>query len=165
MIKETVALSMATMGGSTDNKLFINSLCGYYPVEELPASYYPYNTSYSYKNNSGLLGAVTVSFTLKDAGAGGDFVTCAYDLNKWFYKYLTVDNKDEKTGQLKQGPVGLVMLNHIGTTAGGSDDKSLDLVNWIMMNNFKFPLATAKPTTTGGTGTETAKPNPDGIID
>ena len=166
MIKETVALSMATMGGSTDNKLFINSLCGYYPVEVLPASYYPYNTSYSYKNNSGLLGeTVTVSFTLKDAGAGGDFVTCAYDLNKWFYKYLTVDNKDEKTGQLKQGPVGLVMLNHIGTTAGGSDDKSLDLVNWIMMNNFKFPLATAKPTTTGGTGTETAKPNPDGTID
>lgn len=144
MIKETVALSMATMGGSTDNKLFINSLCGYYPVEVLPASYYPYNTSYSYKNNSGPLGVtVTVSFTLKDAGAGGDFVTCAYDLNKWFYKYLTVDNKDEKTGQLKQGPVGLVMLNHIGTTAGGSDDKSLDLVNWIMMNNFKFPLATA----------------------
>lgn len=166
MIKETVALSMATMGGSTDNKLFINSLCGYYPVEVLPASYYPYNTSYSYKNNSGAFGkTVTVSFTLKDAGAGGDFVTCAYDLNKWFYKYLTVDNKDEKTGQLKQGPVGLVMLNHIGTTAGGSDDKSLDLVNWIMMNNFKFPLATAKPTTTGGTGTETAKPNPDGTID
>ena len=40
---------------------------------------------------------------------------------------------------LKQGPLGLVMLNHIGTTDG---DHSLDLVNWIMMNNFKFPLAT-----------------------
>lgn len=165
MIKETVALSMATMGGSTDNKLFINSLCGYYPVEVLPASYYPYNTSYSYKNNSGAFGAtVTVSFTLKDAGAGGDFVTCAYDLNKWFYKYLTEENVDDK-GVLKQGPVGLVMLNHIGNTSKGTDDKSLDLVNWIMMNNFKFPLATAKPTTTGGTGTETAKPNPDGTID
>ena len=166
MIKETVALSMATMGGSTDNKLFINSLCGYYPVEVLPASYYPYNTSYSYKNNSGLAGAkVTVSFTLKDAGAGGDFVTCAYDLNKWLYEYLTKYNTDGENGPLKQGPVGLVMLNHIGNTTDHADDKSLDLVNWIMMNNFRFPLATAKPTTTGGTGTETAKPNPDGTID
>ena len=154
MIKETVAASMATKGGTTVNKLFINSLCGYYPVKALPASYYPYNTSYSYRNNSGLLWApVTVSFTLKDAGAGGDFVTCAYDLNKWFYKYLTVENVDDK-GVLKQGPVGLVMLNHIGNTTDHADDNSLDLVNWIMMNNFKFPLAT-KPSETigGGTGT------------
>ena len=151
MIKETVAASMATKGGTTVNKLFINSLCGYYPVKALPASYYPYNTSYSYR--SGFLGAVTVSFTLKDAGAGGDFVTCAYDLNKWFYKYLTVENVDDK-GVLKQGPVGLVMLNHIGNTTDHADDNSLDLVNWIMMNNFKFPLAT-KPSETigGGTGT------------
>ena len=154
MIKETVAASMDTKGGTTVNKLFINSLCGYYPVKALPASYYPYNTEYSYKNNSGAYGlTVTVSFTLKDAGAGGDFVTCAYDLNKWFYKYLTEENVDNN-GLLKQGPVGLVMLNHIGNTSKGTDDKSLDLVNWIMMNNFKFPLATAKTNgNTQGTGT------------
>ena len=161
MIKETVALSMATMGGSTDNKLFINSLCGYYPVEVLPASYYPYNTSYSYKNNSGPFGAtVTVSFTLKDAGAGGDFVKCAYDLNKWLYEYLTKYNTDGENGPLKQGPVGLVMLNHIGNTTDHADDKSLDLVNWIMMNNFRFPLAT-KPSEKapgGGTGSGPAVP-------
>lgn len=151
MIKETVTASMATKGGSTVNKLFINSLCGYYPVKELPASYYPYNTSYTYK----CLGSHNVtdhspSFSLDNAGAGGNYVTCAYDLNKWFYQYLTELNKEN--GVLKQGPVGLVMLNHIGTTAGGSDDKSLDLVNWIMMNNFKFPLATKPKKTTGGTG-------------
>ena len=142
MIKETVAASMATMGGSTKNTLFINSLCGYYPVSTLPVSYYPYNTEYSYSVNWGL--GRTITFKLNNAGAGGDFVTCAYDLNKWLYEYLTKYNTDGENGPLKQGPVGLVMLNHIGTTDGGSDDKSLDLVNWIMMNNFKFPLATAK---------------------
>ncbi len=145
MIEATVAASMATKGGTDVNKLFINSLCGYYPVKALPASYYPYNTKYTYDCQGGhILGDIySPSFTLTDAGAGGDYVTCAYDLNKWFYTYLTETNTDVKTGLLKQGPVGLVMLNHIGTTAGGSDDKSLDLVNWIMMNNFKFPLSTA----------------------
>lgn len=161
MIKETVAESMKTMGGSTDNKLFINSLCGYYPVKDLPASYYPYNTRYRYQCTNGhMTGAFYFTFTLTNAGAGGDYVTCAYDLNKWFYTYLTKENVDNK-GVLKQGPVGLVMLNHIGTTAGGSYDKSLDLVNWIMMNNFKFPLATKPNGNTQGTGTgggTTAKP-------
>ena len=155
MIEKTVAASMATMGDSNKNKIFINSLCGFYPDKNLGVSYYPYNGSYTYSS---------YTFSLADAGAGGDYVACAYDLNKWFYTYLTVGNVDDK-GVLNQGPVGLVMLNHIGNTSKGTDDKSLDLVNWIMMNNFKFPLATAKPTTTGGTGTETAKPNPDGTID
>lgn len=161
MIKETVAESMKTMGGSTDNKLFINSLCGYYPVEDLPASYYPYNTQYRYQCPTGhITGAFYFTFTLTDAGAGGDYVACAKALNNWFYEYLTKNNT--VNGLLNQGPVGLVMLNHIGI--GGTDDKSLDLVNWIMMNNFKFPLATAKPTTTEATGTETGKPNPDGTL-
>lgn len=129
MIKKTVAASMATMGGTTENKIFINSLCGFYPTKDLNTSYYPYNTNYTYNRY--------YTFTLTNAGAGGDYVTCAKDLNSWFYQYLTVDNK--KNGVLKQGPLGLVMLNHIGTTDG---DHSLDLVNWIMMNNFRFPLAT-----------------------
>ena len=128
MIEKTVAASMATMGGTTENKIFINSLCGFYPTKDLNTSYYPYNTNYTYRY---------YTFTLTNAGAGGDYVTCAKDLNSWFYQYLTVDNK--KNGVLKQGPLGLVMLNHIGTTDG---DHSLDLVNWIMMNNFRFPLAT-----------------------
>lgn len=128
MIEKTVAASMATMGGTTENKIFINSLCGFYPTKDLNASYYPYNTNYTYRY---------YTFTLTNAGAGGDYVTCAKDLNSWFYQYLTVDNK--ANGVLKQGPLGLVMLNHIGTTDG---DHSLDLVNWIMMNNFRFPLAT-----------------------
>lgn len=135
MIKETVAASMATKGGSTENKIFINSLCGFYPVQSLPASYYPYNDTYSYNINWGL--GRTVSYDLKDEGAGGDYETCAKDLNSWFYQYLT--EKNTENGVLKQGPLGLVMLNHIGTTDG---DHSLDLVNWIMMNNFRFPLAT-----------------------
>lgn len=143
MIRKTVAASMATMGGSTDNKLFINSLCGFYPVYELKPSFYPYNTKYShsYTTGSGWTETThTMSFSLDDAGAGGDYETCAKDLNSWFYQYLTELNTEN--GVLKQGPLGLVMLNHIGTITGGSDNHSLDLVNWIMMNNFKFPLAT-----------------------
>lgn len=161
MIKTFVGMSMNTKGVAKPDGIFINSLCGFYPTTDIPSSYYPYNTSYSYRSD--VFSGRTISFTLKDAGSGGDFVTCAYDLNKWFYKYLTEENVDDK-GVLKQGPVGLVMLNHIGNTSKGTDDKSLDLVNWIMMNNFKFPLATAKPTTTEGTGTETGKPNPDGTL-
>lgn len=133
MIKKTVEKSMNTKGGSADNRIFINSLCGYYPTTNVSASYYPYNTEYSYHAN--VFAGRTISFTLSNAGAGGDYVTCAYDLNKWFYNWLTTENT-------QQGPLGLVMLNHIGTTAKGTDDKSLDLVRWIMMNNFKFPLAT-----------------------
>jgi hypothetical protein len=41
-------------------------------------------------------------------------------------------------GALRQtGPWGLVMMDHIN-----ADDKSADLVELIMMNNFKFPLVT-----------------------
>lgn len=142
MIKATVNASMGTKGGSTDNKIFINSLCGFYPSKSLAASFYPYNTKYQYDcQGSHNLSSYSPSFTLSNAGAGGDYVACAYDLNKWFYNWLTTGNTDAN-GQIKQGPVGLVMLNHIGTTSGGTDDKSLDLVHWIMMNNFKFPLAT-----------------------
>lgn len=137
MIEETATASMATKGGTDVNKLFINSLCGYYPVKALPASYYPYNDKYTYQcvaSNHVGGGTRTVTFDLQNEGAGGDYVACAYDLNKWFYNWLTENTQ--------QGPLGLVMLNHIGTTAKGTDDKSLDLVRWIMMNNFKFPLAT-----------------------
>lgn len=136
MIESTVVLSMATKGGSTDNKIFINSLCGFYPVSSLNTSYYPYNTKYQYDCQGSHWGSYSPSFSLDNAGSGGDYVACAYDLNKWFYNWLT---ENEET---QQGPVGLVMLNHIGNTSGRADDKSLDLVNWILMNNFKFPLAT-----------------------
>ena len=73
---------------------------------------------------------------------------------------MTKYNTDGENGPLKQGPVGLVMLNHIGNTTDHADDKSLDLVNWIMMNNFRFPLAT-KPSEKapgGGTGSGPAVP-------
>ena len=143
MIKETVATSMDTKGGTTENKIYINSLCGYYPVKELPVSYYPYNSNYTYDcQGRHSYGSYSPSFSLSGAGAGGDYVSCAYGLNKWLYEYLTKYNTDGENGPLKQGPVGLVMLNHIGNTTDHADDKSLDLVNWIMMNNFKFPLAT-----------------------
>ncbi|MGN0234566.1 MAG: hypothetical protein ACI4B5_09120 [Bacteroidaceae bacterium] len=153
MIKVTLDASMATMGGSEDNKIFINSLCGFYPDKNLGVSYYPYNGHYTYSR---------YTFDLSNAGAGGDYVTCAYDLNKWFYGWLTTENTDE-SGQLKQGPVGLVMLNHIGTTDGGSDDKSLDLVNWIMMNNFRFPLAT--DTEADASGPESGGEDADGDLE
>ena len=141
MIKGLVEKSMATIGKVGDG-IYINSLCGFYPTLKLGDSFYPYNDKYYTSLQHRYLGVrYDVYFKLGDAGAGGDYVTCAYDLNKWFYNWLTTENKDAN-GQIKQGPLGLVMLNHIGTTDGGSDDKSLDLVNWIMMNNFRFPLAT-----------------------
>ena len=38
------------------------------------------------------------------------------------------------------------MMEHIGNTTKGSDDRSQDLVDLIMLNNFKFPLATKTTT-------------------
>ena len=90
----------------------------------------------------------------KGQGKGGDHVTMAYDLNKYVYNILKGDEPLSSTGEyLADVPWGLVMMEHIGNTAGGTDDKSQALVNLIMMNNFKFPLATAPVTVDeGGNG-------------
>lgn len=69
-------------------------------------------------------------------GRGGDFVGLSRELNNYVYSLLSADTGTDN-GLIKNGPWGLVMMDNINP-----DDKSADLVELIMMNNFKFPLVT-----------------------
>ena len=121
--------------------LYINSLSGYYADWNIaPEGFYPFKETFSSTNPNAVVGQ-TQTFDISNQGKGGDHAGLAYDLNKHVYQILTKQKELTGGGYLKEGPWGLVMMEHIGNTAKGSDDKSLDLVNLIMLNNFKFPLA------------------------
>lgn len=105
--------------------LYINVLTGYYATLNHPVSYYPF------KQDCG-------NVTLQDMGKGGDFKGLADHLNEYTYNLLSKEPGTEN-GLSKQGPWGLVMMDHINVEENSFSD---DLVELIMMNNFKFPLVT-----------------------
>ena len=149
--------SVATKGTSNISSLFINSLSGYYTTTTYMQGLYPFLNKYSFKHYyDGLFVNEWISgtFSLTDMGKGGDHPGLAYDLNKYVYGILSGKDKMQNGSKLPVGPWGLVMMEHIGNTAKGADDKSLDLVNLIVLNNFKFPLAKGDGigTGTGGNG-------------
>ena len=124
--------------GKVGENLYINSLSGYYIDESVlnnsqKVSLLPFRSSFIGSNNTATNAA--------NQGKGGDHVGLAYELNKYVYGILSGTVEMESEGYLTEGPWGLVMMEHIGNTAGGADDKSVALVNLIMMNNFRFPLA------------------------
>ena len=124
--------------GKAGEDLFINSLSGYYIDESVlnnnqKVSLLPFRSSFYGNRNTETNAA--------NQGKGGNHVGLAYDLNQYVYGILTGTKEMESNGYLTEGPWGLVMMEHIGNTAGGADDKSVALVNLIMMNNFRFPLA------------------------
>lgn len=145
-IADLFKLSVAEKGKSSDN-LYINSLSGYYLDESVTndagakVSLLPFKDEYKGSNNT--------EIDATGQGRGGDHVTLAYDLNKYVYGILSGNAPlpgPGSTSYLPEGPWGLVMMEHIGNTTN-VDDKSVDLVNLIMMNNFKFPLSTSSDTT------------------
>ena len=136
--------SVATKGTSNISSLYINSLSGYYITDTYMQGLYPFLNKYSFKHYyDGLFVDewLTGTFSLSDMGKGGDHVALAYDLNKYVYGILSGTGKMQDGSSLAEGPWGLVMMEHIGNTTKGADDKSVALVNLIMMNNFRFPLA------------------------
>lgn len=141
-IKDLFNMSVATKGTAGDN-LYINVLSGYYATTKHAPSITPITesitTSRGTKND----------FT--NQGKGGDYEGLAYDLNNYVYELLTATpgaGEATRTKLKQQGPWGLVVLNHIGTNP---NDKSVDLVDLIMMNNFRFPLAIGSYNEQGGT--------------
>lgn len=141
-IKDLFNMSVATKGKAGQD-LFINVLSGYYATTKHAPSITPITegitTSRGTKND----------FT--NQGKGGDYEGLAYDLNNYVYELLTATpgaGEATRTKLKQQGPWGLVVLNHIGTNP---NDKSVDLVDLIMMNNFRFPLATGSYNEQGGT--------------
>ena len=109
--------------GKDLNDLYINVLTGYYATTSYMVSCYPFKTQCG-------------NVTLSDQGKGGDFAGLAKELNQYTYDLLSAE-PGTSSGLSKQGPWGLVMMDHIK-----ANDVSADLVELIMMNNFKFPLVT-----------------------
>ena len=139
--------SVATKGNIDAQGLYINSLSGYY-IMNGEEGLYPFKNTYSmqYYPEPSILNWwnpkwTSSSITASNMGKGGNHVGLAYDLNKYVYGILSGTGKMQDGNSLAEGPWGLVMMEHIGNTAGGADDKSVALVNLIMMNNFRFPLA------------------------
>jgi hypothetical protein len=148
--------SVATKGTSNISSLYINSLSGYYITETYKEGLLPFLNSYSGKTWVRYVGWQTASFAdLTDMGKGGDHPGLAYDLNKYVYSILSGKGNMQNGSKLPVGPWGLVMMEHIGNTAKGADDKSLDLVNLIVLNNFKFPLAKGEGSGGGNGKTDT----------
>ena len=128
---EKSVLTKGSSGSDTGNKLFINVLSGYYADNSINVSIYPFKQTYSAANGD---------LTLDNPGKGGNFQGLAYDLNTYVYNLLSTTPGTEG-GLSQDGPWGLVVMDHIGNPTGNNTDYSKALVNLIMMNNFRFPLA------------------------
>ena len=135
---EKSVLTKGSSGSVTGNKLFINVLSGYYADNGIDVSIYPFKQTYSAANGD---------FTLSNMGKGGKFQELAYDLNTYVYNLLSTTPGTEG-GLSQDGPWGLVVMDHVGNPIGNNTDYSKALVNLIMMNNFRFPLA-QKPVVQG----------------
>lgn len=134
-IKDLFNKSVMTKGGTDTHDLYINVLSGYYAITKHIPSITPMVESIDMKRGDGKTG-------LEQQGKGGDYKGLAKDLNEYVYNLLTATPGGDGTSLDKvkqQGPWGLVMMSHIGTD--GADGYSTKLVDLIMMNNFRFPLA------------------------
>lgn len=154
MIKDVFDRSTRTKGSSSSS-IFIQNLCGFYLTNNLTESLLPYNGSYT----SSLTGLSDKEYKLNDAGQGGNYSAHAADFNTAFYNFVIAE--EQKGADGIQGPWGLVMMDYIGASASqftGLDEYASDntthanatdasaastaLPRLILMNNFKFPLAT-----------------------
>ena len=124
--------SVNTKGNVNSQDIYINVLSSYYGTKAHDVSLYPCYDDQGFKNS----------------GKGGDYKSAAKDLTTYVYGILSGDNDlSSATGtnkKLAQGPWGLVMMDYIGDADNTDSRKLVDL---IMLNNFKFPLATKTQTT------------------
>lgn len=122
--KETFDKSVADK--NNQSSVYFNSLCGYFVLEDDNDSWKPV--------------AKTYNMTPSYSGWGvtyGNLLTFSERINADFYKYVL--SKSNTQGSLS-GPVGVVMINRVGTT-----EASTLMPNVIISNNFKFPLLTKDP--------------------
>lgn len=122
--KETFDKSVADK--NNQSSVYFNSLCGYFVLEDDNESWKP----------------VARTFNMKPAYNGwgvtyGNLISFSEKINEDFYKYVL--SKSNTQGSLS-GPVGVVMINRVGSTEAGTL-----MPNVIISNNFKFPLLTKDP--------------------
>lgn len=173
MVMHTVETAQDTYGKTNSSTLYINSLSGYFVTEELEESLYPYTDKFLVETDK-VAGAVSNSYNhwepelnLSNQGKGGDWTSCAAEMNTYLWTELNASQK--------QGPLGLIMFDYIdaepthfanikpvamNVTAETASKASKELPGMIMMNNFLFPLTTNPDWTdpnesTDGTGTDT----------
>jgi hypothetical protein len=123
---------------SKSSDLYINVLSGYYISTDYPKGMLPFQRKFEFKTKR--ISTATREIQPDGQGQGGDYVGLAYDLNRWTYELLSAP-LGSVNGLSKEGPWGLVVIDHIGNETKGKYDMSEELVNLIMLNNFKFPLA------------------------
>ena len=120
--KDTFDKSIADK--TNQSSVYINSLCGYFIDKGKKETCKPVN------NLSGDgMGTWGVTY--------GNLIDFSEKINNDFYNYVL--DKSDTQGSLS-GPVGVVMINRVGTT-----DASRMMPNVIISNNFKFPLLTKDP--------------------
>ena len=152
MIADVLAKSRATKGSTNTEKLFINSLSGYFITRDLPESTWPYyNGDMILQDglNLGFIQLADTRFSFTNQGKGGDWASCAAELNYTLWS--------EMLAPQAQGPMGLMILDYIDAdpehltditsytnvvTAKTASQASKELPGMIMMNNFLFPLTT-----------------------
>lgn len=119
--KETFDKSVADK--NNQSSVYFNSLCGYFVLENDDRSWEPVAKTY---NMTPAYNGWGVTY--------GDLITFSERINEDFYKYVL--SKSNTQGSLS-GPVGVVMINRVGST-----EASTLMPNVIISNNFKFPLLT-----------------------
>ena len=155
MVMHTVETAQDTYGKTNSSTLYINSLSGYFVTEELEESLYPYTNKILVETDK-VAGKYTNLYNhwepkldLSNQGKGGDWESCAAEMNTYLWTELNASQK--------QGPLGLIMFDYIdaetthfanikpvamNVTAQTASKASKELPGIIMMNNFLFPLTT-----------------------
>ena len=154
MVMHTVETAQDTYGKTNSSILYINSLSGYFVTEELAESLYPYSNEchVDTDNDPNVLGLYDhweKTLGLSNQGKGGDWTSCAAEMNTYLWTELNASQK--------QGPLGLIMFDYIGAestdfpnlksvtmnvTDQTASKASKELPGMIIMNNFLFPLTT-----------------------
>ena len=136
----------------TEHPICINVLSGYYITENHKVSLVPFKRTMTTDK---------ATITPEDQGNGGNYAGLAADLNTYVYEQLQKD-------AYGVGPLGLVQIDFIGATKEQFDAYDTDnyntnhaaaatasqnLVPFIAMNNFRFPME-RKPGVQMGTSDE-----------
>lgn len=152
MIADVLTQSRATKGLANSDTLYINSLASYFITTELKESTWPYiSDKITLRTGLEIFGwnINGTDFSFTNQGKGGDWASCAAELNYDLWSELNTPKAE--------GPMGLVMLNYIGAetddfanlthvsdgvTKQSASTASKELPLKIMLNNFIFPLST-----------------------